>query len=126
MVITFKPIKQAIADMFDVTDKFVDDKCSKCGECCGRVLPITDKEIKNIKKYIKGKKLKIYPASQKTCLSEIVNFNCPFLDPDAENKCQIYPVRPKICKVYTCRDQVQKKFKPLSKRFAFDMYNIFN
>ena len=126
MVITFKPIKQAIADMFDVTDKFVDDKCSKCGECCGRVLPITDKEIKNIKKYIKGKKLKIYPASQKTCLSEIVNFNCPFLDPDAENKCQIYPVRPKICKVYTCRDHVQKKFKPLSKRFTFDMYNIFN
>ena len=123
----FKPITQAIHDMFDITDKFVDDKCSKCGECCGRILPVNDKEIKKIKNFIKGKKLKIFPERQKTCLAEIVNFNCPFLDTDSkENKCQIYPVRPKICRVYTCRDQVNNNFKPLSKRFTFDMYKIFD
>ena len=110
-------------------DLFVNDECSKCGSCCSRFLPISDKEIKTIKKYIKNKKLKIVPAYQKTCLSEVINGKCPFLDLDAKNKCQIYPVRPDICKIYSCRDHVRGNFNlniTLPTLKTKDLYRVFN
>ena len=123
------PFKQYIEADHSVIDLFVNDECSKCGSCCSRFLPISDKEIKNIKKYIKNKKLKIVPAYQKTCLSEVINGNCPFLDLDAENKCQIYPVRPAICKIYSCRDHVHGNFNlniTLPTLKVKNLYEVFN
>ena len=36
-----------------VKDFSINGKCSMCGECCGAILPVSEKEIKRIKKYVK-------------------------------------------------------------------------
>ena len=35
-----------------VKDFSINGKCSMCGECCGAILPVSEKEIKRIKKYV--------------------------------------------------------------------------
>ena len=117
--------REAMKQMETITDNFVNDKCSNCGGCCSRLLPMTKSEVKTIKRFIKGKSLKIMPERQKSCFGTQINFWCPFLDLSAEHKCQIYPVRPAICKLYSCRDHVQGNFKPAAKlnnREVVDLY----
>ena len=124
----FLKIDEAIDWLTDIQDKFIDGKCSKCGECCGRYLPISEKEVKTIKRYVKGKQLKIPQSQQANVFGLFLNYNCPFMDTEAKEKCQIYPVRPEICKHYTCRNHVQGNFKPishLSGRKLVDMYKVF-
>lgn len=33
----------------------VDGKCSKCGNCCSDILPLSDDEIRRIHKYVRQK-----------------------------------------------------------------------
>ena len=41
-------------DLYDVcvSDKTQDGKCSNCGQCCSDLLPLSEKEVRAIKKYI--------------------------------------------------------------------------
>lgn len=72
-------------------------KCSGCGQCCGDILYLSKKEIKEIDKYIKKHNIK---ATSKSIMVEYDN-TCPFRD--NENKiCKVYEVRPQICRVFKC------------------------
>lgn len=52
-------LEQMIKDMESgVWDFTVDGKCSNCGSCCSNLLPMSAKEIKVIKRYIKKKGIK--------------------------------------------------------------------
>lgn len=62
-------------------------KCTNCGRCCGLV-PASQKEIAEIRQYIK--KHGIIPEKQ--------GITCPFRN-EKEKKCDIYPVRPIICRL---------------------------
>lgn len=42
-----------------VKDFSINGKCSMCGECCGAILPVSEKEIKRIKKYVVEHNIKI-------------------------------------------------------------------
>jgi Fe-S-cluster containining protein len=66
--------------------------CKGCGECCSQFLPVTDMEIRVIKKYAKDHEIK--PNYQPIM--------CPFFDLNTR-LCKIYEVRPYICKKYDCR-----------------------
>lgn len=69
--------------------------CTGCGACCSALLPVTDKEIKKIRKYIKEHNIKP--------LKPLGLVDCPFCDISKnKEKCLIYPVRPWICKIYQC------------------------
>lgn len=47
-------LEEAMKDMkYGVLDFAKDGKCSGCGRCCSNYLPISSKEIKEIKRYIK-------------------------------------------------------------------------
>lgn len=71
-------------------------QCSKCGQCCSNYLPLTEKEIKQLRGIVKTRKLK--PTKR---LFETNNYStCPFLD--SNNRCIIYEERPNICKQFTC------------------------
>lgn len=77
-------------------------KCSSCGNCCTELLPLTIDEVKLIKAYVKEKHIEpysniffIYEGKEST------NLMCPFRDFD-EKKCRIYEVRPKICRLFKC------------------------
>lgn len=64
-------------------------KCSKCGECCGSVLPLTKKDFVRIGKFVKPLKSKLIESGNK----------CIFRQ---DGKCLIYAVRPFVCRVYHC------------------------
>ena len=62
----------------------------ECGKCCSNVLPLTEIEIKDMKKLAK--------KENKLLLDKNWYIRCPFLSYD--NKCDIYKNRPKICREY--------------------------
>lgn len=94
-----------------VTDFTNNGKCSGCGSCCTCNLYLTDKEVDIIRKYIKRHNIKpkktIFPT-----VKSVIDMTCPFLDETVkENKCQIYEVRPTICKWFNCNTYKPGKFE---------------
>lgn len=75
-----------------VTDYTINGKCSNCGECCADLLPLTKKDVKRIRQYIKRHNIKPRVAQAD------IDMICPFLN--MSNKCMVYPVRPLICKLF--------------------------
>lgn len=110
-----------------VTDFTVDGKCSNCGQCCSNILPISQKEIKTIRRYIDEhgieEQICRYPTSAPT-----IELTCPFRD-DSQKKCLIYKVRPAICRDFKCDKPRQKiyadkamyhgKYDPVDMRAVF-------
>lgn len=95
-------------DMEDNIFNFtVDGKCCGCGNCCSNMLPMSQKEIDAIHKYIKKYSIK---ACKHLILAARQPYDmvCPFRDND--NKvCTIYPVRPEICKQFVCDNERRVK-----------------
>lgn len=94
-------IGQMLQEMKNGVYDFTEDgKCSSCGSCCGRYLTITEKELKEIKRYVKKHHIKpqkhLIPTVETT-----MDFTCP-LRSDAEKKCMCYEVRPQICRSFLC------------------------
>ena len=90
-----------------------DGKCVSCGNCCTAVLPVTTEEIKAIKRYIKRKHIKPVKHSNVD-----FDFTCPFRN-DAEKKCNVYEVRPAICRDFKC-DKPQKMIDGTKEKYNYD------
>ena len=92
----------------NVTDFTKNGECSNCGHCCGNFLPISGKEIKNIKRYVAKRRIKeqrrIYPMA-----TPVLDMLCPFRD-EVNRRCTIYAVRPAICQDFRC-DKALKNIK---------------
>lgn len=93
----------------DARDYTCNGKCSKCGNCCIPWLPITKEEYKTIKDYIDKNKI------ESVNLLEGKNFHLDCCFHDRKNhKCNIYEVRPEVCKNFICSksfEQVDKDRK---------------
>jgi Fe-S-cluster containining protein len=79
-------------------DQIPKHKCRNCGACCGPLL-ITNREAKNIKRFVDrkmDKETKIRLRQQLKIKNEI---NCQFRDIE-KKKCSIYKIRPLICRVF--------------------------
>ena len=77
--------------------------CTKCGDCCAALLPITRKEEKRIKEYIKINSIEPEPYKDK----DSINLQCCFYD--RKNKvCKIYKVRPSICRSFKCNRNIEE------------------
>lgn len=67
-------IKNMKSGVYDFT---VDGKCSSCGACCSNALPLSGKEIKEIKRYVKKRRIKeqkhLAPVKNNT-----LDLTCPF------------------------------------------------
>ena len=103
-------LKEAYEDMKNgVYDFTKDGKCSGCGNCCSNLLPMTKKEIKRIKRYIREHKIK----EQKVLAvyaNPLVDLTCPFMRKDvAKDRCMIYPVKPEICTFFKCDNEKNGK-----------------
>lgn len=104
-------------------DHTINGKCSGCGACCQAILSISDKEVQKIKSYIGQKK--IQPINRHTEHSYKFIDVCPFLN--KENRCNIYPVRPAVCKRFICSQFTNPNapyFDHSDKHFR-NMYDIF-
>ena len=58
----------------------VDGKCIGCGECCSDILPVTSREIKRLKQYVKKHHLKEHGIDHSTL--EIEHADAPCEDHD--------------------------------------------
>lgn len=89
-------------------------ECSGCGNCCSRILPISSKEIKRIKRYVEKygikEQIRRYPTANPT-----FDMQCPFRD-EIGKRCTIYPVRPAICQDFRC-DKPRKKIAANKKMY---------
>lgn len=96
-------MEQMLREFSDGTyDLTCSGKCTQCGECCSNLLPMTDSEINTIREYIKKNDIKehkhLLPLATPT-----LDMTCPFLDGNKDKeKCEIYSVRPKICRNFIC------------------------
>lgn len=100
-----------------VTDYTKDGKCSCCGNCCGKFLPMTKDELKAIKKYVRKHHI------QRVVHPEMLNdFTCPFRSETGEG-CLIYAVRPLVCRQFICSKPIPdiektKSFFSSNKKFT--------
>lgn len=79
-----------------------DGKCNHCGNCCSTLLPVTQEECNEIKKYVLKHNIKECNHAMPFA-GQAMDLACPFLDPGKkEGKCRIYPVRPLICRTFIC------------------------
>ena len=85
----------------EVTDFTNDGTCCQCGECCGRLLTLTDTEIKQIKRYVRRNNIK--PNKHAVVASVMFDMKCPFMSGNKDiEKCAIYDIRPLVCKAFKC------------------------
>mgnify|MGYP003261505293 FL=1 len=85
----------------------VNGKCSKCGNCCSDILPLSDDEIRKIHKYIRQNGIReskhLIPVAK-----PVLDMTCPFRD-NGKKICTIYEVRPEICRQFICDNEQQSK-----------------
>ena len=96
---TYKDIiKMTLEEGYLGVDNTCNGKCSKCGECCGAILPLDKEDINNIIKYVVANDI----YSNKNVLVMQNKLQCPYYTGNKEKGCAIYIARPKICKYYKC------------------------
>lgn len=77
--------------------------CTRCGNCCAATIPLTRKEEKRIREYIKQNNIEPEFFQTKTDM----NLQCCFYD--RKNKlCKIYEVRPSICRSFKCNRKINE------------------
>lgn len=88
-------LKTTLEGNIQITDNSVCGQCSKCGECCSNILPVSQEEVNEIQKYVIKNNIK--PQMQMLVMQN--RLACPYYD---GKKCLIYEVRPLICKEFYC------------------------
>lgn len=81
-----------------ITNFECDGKCSNCGQCCGDAICVTPPEVRRIAKYVRGHSVNAFPIA---IANGSVRVSCPFRN-EAHKRCEVYPVRPLICKTFRC------------------------
>lgn len=87
-----------------ITNFTICGQCSNCGQCCSDFLHLDEKEIREIDKF-----LKVHPNIEQHNKGEN-NWNCPFRN-DNFKRCEIYEVRPQICRVFKCNFTTEEAYK---------------
>lgn len=83
----------------------VDGHCIGCGECCTDLLPTTRREIVRLRDYAKKHQMKEHRLPAGAAL-ESVDLTCPFRN-EMTKRCEVYPVRPLICRAFICSRTLQ-------------------
>ncbi len=97
--------------------------CTKCGECCGAFLPICSQDVLMISEYIHEHDIK--PCKHYTGKENVFDTLCPFLND--KNLCNIYEVRPFICRQFKCnKKHITYKDAQLFLKFDFIESNLWS
>ena len=107
-------LKTVLNGTVKITDNSTCGNCSKCGECCTNLLPISQKELDTIQEYVI--KNKIRPQTQILVMQN--RLTCPYYN---GKKCLIYEVRPLICKEFYCYKEPSIE---MAKKFEKDNYIV--
>ena len=79
-------------------------KCKRCGWCCkNQSAMLTREDVKRLMIHFKCNYDQFSEMYlDKTMKIPYLKYPCPFLD--SENRCDIYHIRPKVCKIYPFTD----------------------
>lgn len=95
-------------------------QCSNCGGCCSNLIPVSDSDIRSMRRYLRKHKIRLHLDAIVTPQSEIsIDLRCPFRD-EKHNRCVIYPVRPAICRTFKCNGNekdIERNKKVFHQRF---------
>ena len=105
-------LKTVLSGTAKITDNSICGQCSKCGECCTNLLPVSQKEVDIIQRYVIANKIR--PQTQMLVMQN--RLTCPYYN---GKKCLIYEVRPLICKEFYC---YKKPSTEMAKKFEKDKY----
>ena len=92
----------------------INNHCSNCGNCCGLFIPFTKKELFVIQDYVEDHKIE--PVDRIT--DHGFEAHCCFYDP-INKKCNIYEVRPYVCKDFICNRKNWKEKRNDYERRAY-------
>ncbi len=113
-------------------DKTINGQCIQCGECCSNFLPMTAAEVDRVARYVAEKGIKPARHFPVVLVQQPLDMCCPFLDVNKpKEKCSIYPVRPSICRHFSChymtdKDAERRMLYQLSNDGWFDKASIVN
>lgn len=104
-------IGKIIEDMENGFYNFTDNgRCIGCGQCCSSLLPISEKDLRRLHRYVDKKHIK--PVPRPFAQNAIFDLTCPFLDTTkSDKKCMVYPYRPEICMKFKCDKPSNEKDK---------------
>ena len=96
-------------------------KCTKCGECCGTVLPLSQEDVDQIVEYVFKNNIYI----NKYMLVMRNKMQCPYYR-GGEKGCSIYEARPKICRFYKCdkKSISANEMKEMGVTYPVDMWAL--
>ncbi len=116
----FESIDKAVREGYAGVDNTCNGKCTKCGECCGIVLPIDQEDANKIQEYVFENKVFV----NKTIMFMKQKLQCPYYNGNREKGCSIYEARPKICRYYKCdkREINYEELKSMSNCIPVDMW----
>lgn len=95
----------------NIVDKTINHKCSMCGGCCSFVIPLTKKEVSEVKEYVIKHNIKPEPHKYED-KPDTFDSRCCFLDRKTM-KCKIQEVKPFVCRDFKC-DHKDWKIKRLN------------
>lgn len=90
-------LSDVISDMQRGVMNFTENgECSNCGACCSNLLPMTQYEVKRLRRFIRESGYK----GHRSALA-LVDMTCPFRN-NEKHICDIYNIRPTICRDFKC------------------------
>ena len=115
-------IEKYVKEGYSVIDNTCNEKCTKCGECCGIVLPMDQDDANKIQEYVI--KHKIFPQRHLKIMTN--KWQCPYYNGDKEKGCSIYEARPKICRYFQCnkRYMTVKELTEMKDAIPVDMWGF--
>lgn len=119
----FDELNKIVEGTMKNTDFTCNGKCSRCGECCGYILPLDQDDLDRVFKYVRENNI----HSQKQVLVMKQKLQCPYYTGNKEKGCSIYEARPKVCRLYQCNKKPGlKEAQELKKAIPIDMWSFAN
>ena len=105
-------------------DNTKDGVCVQCGDCCSRLLVLSEDEIEKLHRYIRKHSIKPCKHVLPT-VRPVLDMCCPFLDlTKSEKKCTAYTARPWVCQDYVCNKTRPEAYDGRLRRIV-DMWDEF-
>lgn len=86
-------------------------KCSRCGECCSSILPVTQQELTAMRAAADKKNYHPWLPD----MADLIYLHCPFLM-QLPVGCAIYEDRPAICRTFVCNKSGEENMKAYAKK----------
>lgn len=115
-------IKKYIQEGYIGKDLTCNGKCTKCGECCGSILPIDQEDANKIQDYVVEHQIFL----QRQMLVMCQKLQCPYYTGKKDKGCAIYEARPKICKYYQCNKKTMpiEELRTMIEAIPVDMWEF--